>query len=71
MFKPVTATSIARQRRRTSPPSSFYLMSRGLSAERALGIVVNALVEPVTRLLPIEYAVEWSRLTELLEGSIG
>ena len=50
----------------------FYLMSRGLSAEQAMGMVVNGFVEPMTRTLPMEYAVEWNRLIELqMEGSIG
>ena len=50
----------------------FYLMSRGLSAEQSMGMVVNGFIEPVTRTLPMEYAVEWSRLIELqMEGSIG
>jgi Fe-S cluster assembly protein SufB len=50
----------------------FYLMSRGLSEEQAMGMIVNGFIEPVTRTLPMEYAVEWSRLIELqMEGSIG
>ncbi|MCY3661901.1 MAG: Fe-S cluster assembly protein SufB [bacterium] len=50
----------------------FYLMSRGLSEEQAMGMIVNGFVEPVTRTLPMEYAVEWSRLIELqMEGSVG
>ena len=50
----------------------FYLMSRGLSEEQAMGMVVNGFIEPVTRTLPMEYAVEWSRLIELqMEGSVG
>ena len=50
----------------------FYLMSRGLSEEQAMGMVVNGFIEPVTKTLPMEYAVEWSRLIELqMEGSIG
>src|SRR5687767_11390811 len=50
----------------------FYLMSRGLSSEQAMGMVVNGFIEPVTRTLPMEYAVEWSRLIELqMEGSVG
>jgi Fe-S cluster assembly protein SufB len=33
---------------------------------------VNGFMEPVTRTLPMEFAVEWSRLVELqMEGSIG
>jgi Fe-S cluster assembly protein SufB len=50
----------------------FYLMSRGLSQEQAMSMVVNGFIEPVTRTLPMEYAVEWSRLIELqMEGSVG
>jgi Fe-S cluster assembly protein SufB len=50
----------------------FYLMSRGLTQEQAMGLIVNGFIEPVTRTLPMEYAVEWSRLIELqMEGSVG
>jgi len=50
----------------------FYLMSRGLSEAEAMGMIVNGFIEPVTRTLPMEYAVEWSRLIELqMEGSVG
>jgi Fe-S cluster assembly protein SufB len=50
----------------------FYLMSRGLTEEQAIGMVVNGFIEPITRTLPMEYAVEWSRLIELqMEGSVG
>ena len=57
---------------RVADEQLFYLMSRGLSEEQAVGIVVNGFIEPVTRTLPLEYAVEWSRLIELqMEGSVG
>jgi Fe-S cluster assembly protein SufB len=50
----------------------FYLMSRGLSQEQAMSMVVNGFIEPVTRTLPMEYAVEWNRLIELqMEDSVG
>ena len=50
----------------------FYLMSRGLSEEQAMGMIVNGFIEPITRTLPMEYAVEWSRLIELqMEDSVG
>ncbi len=50
----------------------FYLMSRGLTESQAMGMIVNGFIEPITRTLPMEYAVEWSRLIELqMEGSIG
>ncbi len=57
---------------RVADDQLFYLMSRGLSEEQAISTVVNGFIEPVTRVLPMEYAVEWSRLIELqMEGSIG
>lgn len=57
---------------RVADDQLFYLMSRGLSEEQAMGMVVNGFIEPVTRTLPMEYAVEWSRLIELqMEGSVG
>ena len=50
----------------------FYLMSRGLSDDQALGVIVNGFIEPVTRRLPMEYAVEWARLIERqMAGSVG
>jgi Fe-S cluster assembly scaffold protein SufB len=50
----------------------FYLMSRGLSESAAMSLIVNGFIEPVTRTLPMEYAVEWSRLIELqMEGAVG
>jgi Fe-S cluster assembly protein SufB len=50
----------------------FYLMSRGLSETQAMSMIVNGFIEPITRTLPMEYAVEWSRLIELnMEGSVG
>src|SRR5487761_2786205 len=50
----------------------FYLMSRGLNEAQATSMIVNGFIEPITRTLPMEYAVEWSRLIELqMEGSVG
>jgi Fe-S cluster assembly protein SufB len=50
----------------------FYLMSRGLTQEQAMGMIVSGFIEPITKSLPMEYAVEWSRLIELhMEGSVG
>ena len=50
----------------------FYLMSRGLSEQQAMSMIVNGFIEPITRTLPMEYAVEWSRLIELQrEGAVG
>src|SRR5437763_1791041 len=50
----------------------FYLMSRGLSEQQAMSMIVNGFIEPVTRTLPMEYAVEWSRLIELqMDDAVG
>jgi Fe-S cluster assembly protein SufB len=50
----------------------FYLMSRGLSEIEATAMIVNGFIEPITRELPMEYAVELNRLVELqMEGSVG
>jgi Fe-S cluster assembly protein SufB len=57
---------------KVSEDQLFYLMSRGLAEDQAVGMIVNGFIEPITRTLPMEYAVEWSRLIELqMEGSIG
>lgn len=50
----------------------FYLMSRGISLDEARAMIVNGFIEPIVRLLPLEYAVEMNRLIELeMEGSVG
>ncbi|MEM7797849.1 MAG: SufD family Fe-S cluster assembly protein, partial [Chloroflexota bacterium] len=50
----------------------FYLMSRGISEEMALSMIVNGFIEPLVKELPMEYAIEMNRLIQLqMEGSIG
>jgi Fe-S cluster assembly protein SufB len=50
----------------------FYLTSRGIAEEEARAMIVNGFIEPIVRLLPLEYAVEMNRLIELeMEGSVG
>ena len=50
----------------------FYLMSRGLSEEEAMAMVVNGFIEPIAKELPLEYAIELNRLIQLeMEGSVG
>jgi len=50
----------------------FYLMSRGLTEEQAIQMVVAGFIEPIVKQLPLEYAVELNKLIELeMEGSIG
>jgi Fe-S cluster assembly protein SufB len=50
----------------------FYLTSRGISEEDAKSMVINGFIEPFTRELPMEYAVELNRLIQLeMQGAIG
>jgi Fe-S cluster assembly protein SufB len=50
----------------------FYLQSRGLSEAEALSMIVLGFMEPFTRELPMEYAVELNRLIQMeMEGSVG
>jgi Fe-S cluster assembly protein SufB len=50
----------------------FYLMSRGLTETEASAMIVSGFVEPITKELPLEYAVEMNRLIQLqMEGSVG
>ncbi|MFM8238122.1 MAG: Fe-S cluster assembly protein SufB [Actinomycetota bacterium] len=50
----------------------FYLRSRGLTEQQATAMIVNGFIEPITKTLPMEYAVELSRLIELnMEGAVG
>ena len=50
----------------------FYLMSRGLTEEEAMAMVVRGFVEPIAKELPMEYALELNRLIELqMEGAVG
>jgi Fe-S cluster assembly protein SufB len=50
----------------------FYLMSRGLNEPEAAAMIVSGFVEPITKELPLEYAVEMNRLIQLqMEGSVG
>lgn len=57
---------------RISDDTIFYLMSRGISEAEAKAMIVRGFVEPITKELPLEYAVELNKLISLeLEGTIG
>ncbi len=57
---------------RISDDTVLYLMSRGIGEEEARGMVVNGFAEPVSKELPLEYAVEMNNLIKLeMEGAIG
>jgi Fe-S cluster assembly protein SufB len=50
----------------------FYLMTRGFTEEEALTLIVNGFIEPFTKELPMEYAVELNRLIKMeMDGSVG
>ena len=55
-----------------SDKAIFYLMSRGLSEEDAKAMIVRGFAYPISKELPVEYAVEMNNLINLeLEGAIG
>lgn len=50
----------------------FYLMSRGIPEDEAKSIIVRGFAEPISKELPVEYAVEMNRLIDMeLEGANG
>ena len=57
---------------KVSEEQLFYLMSRGLTEEQAMTMIVSGFVQPFTKELPLEYAVELNKLISLqMEGSVG
>jgi Fe-S cluster assembly protein SufB len=49
-----------------------YLKSRGLSDEQASALILNGFLEPITKELPMEYAVELNALINMsMEGGVG
>ena len=57
---------------RISDEAIYYLMSRGLSEDEAKAMLVRGFAEPISKELPLEYAVEMNNLIRLeFEGSIG
>jgi Fe-S cluster assembly protein SufB len=57
---------------KVSEDQMFYLMSRGMTEEEAMAMIVRGFVEPIAKELPMEYALELNRLIELqMEGAVG
>lgn len=57
---------------RVSEEQLFYLMSRGLTEAEATEMIVMGFIEPFSKELPMEYAVELNQLLKLsMEGSVG
>jgi len=68
------SASVAHEARvsRLSEQQVFYLMQRGIPEKDATAMLVSGFIEPITKELPLEYAVELNRLIELeMEGSVG
>ena len=56
---------------RISEQAIFYLMSRGISETDAKAMIVNGFAEPISKELPLEYAVEMNNLISLeMKGAI-
>jgi Fe-S cluster assembly protein SufB len=50
----------------------FYLMSRGIKEQDAIQMIIMGFIEPFSRELPMEYAVELNQLIKMdMEGSVG
>jgi Fe-S cluster assembly protein SufB len=50
----------------------YYLESKGLSESEASGLIVSGFIEPITKELPLEFAMEMNNLIQLsMEGSVG
>ncbi|QEH62136.1 Fe-S cluster assembly protein SufB [Spiroplasma chinense] len=57
---------------KVSEEQLFYLMSRGIDEQQALELIVMGFLEPFTKELPLEYAVELNQLIKMdMEGSVG
>ena len=57
---------------RISDSMVFYLMQRGLDEATAKSLIIKGFVEPISKELPLEYAVELNNLISIeLEGTIG
>ncbi len=57
---------------KVSEDQLFYLMSRGLTESQALEMIVMGFIEPFSKELPMEYAIELNQLIKLeMTGSIG
>ena len=56
---------------RISNDAVFYLMSRGISEEEARSMIVSGFANPVSKELPLEYAVEMNNLIRLeMKGTL-
>ncbi|MBI2598477.1 MAG: SufD family Fe-S cluster assembly protein [Candidatus Diapherotrites archaeon] len=70
--EPTAATTHEARVGKVGQDQIFYLMSRGLSEQEALTLIVMGFISPFTKELPMEYAIELNRLIEMeMEGCVG
>ncbi|MCS7317872.1 MAG: Fe-S cluster assembly protein SufB [Candidatus Dojkabacteria bacterium] len=57
---------------RLSENQLYYLMSHGLTEEEASGLIISGFIEPISKELPLEYAIEMNELIKMsMKGSVG
>lgn len=57
---------------RVSEELLYYIMTRGISEETANEMIISGFIEPFTRELPMEYAVELNQILKMeMKGSVG
>ncbi|OHA02435.1 MAG: Fe-S cluster assembly protein SufB [Candidatus Sungbacteria bacterium RIFCSPHIGHO2_02_FULL_52_23] len=57
---------------RVTDDQLFYLRSRGLSEEQALDLILAGFLDPISRELPLDYAIELNRFIRMeMAGSVG
>lgn len=57
---------------RVTDEQLFYLKSRGLSADQSLDLLISGFLDPVSRELPLDYALELNRFIRLeMQGAVG
>lgn len=57
---------------RVTDEQLFYLRSRGLNEEQAFDLLLSGFLDPISRELPLDYAIELNRMIRLeMMGSVG
>lgn len=57
---------------RVTDDQLFYLRSRGLTEEQALDLILAGFLDPISRELPLDYAIELNRFIRMeMTGSVG
>ena len=57
---------------RVTDEQLFYLRSRGLTEDQSLDLIISGFLDPISRELPLDYAIELNRLIRMeMTGSLG